>query len=1246
MKWNTGYTVMITFLLLTTMFSAMTLGDEKSDQQFDETNRAFHDYDSLTTELETIAATYPSITNLYELGQSVQGRSIWGLKITDNPDIEENEVEIQFEGCHHGNEYMSVEMPLNLAWLLVENYSVDPTITEYIDTREIWIVPLVNPDGREMSQRQNANDVDLNRDYGYMHGGSTPAPFSQPETQVMREHQLKNNMVLAYSYHTTAEYVNYVWDYKPQSAPDEPWIDYISQIYADYSGYTKTQGFDWYQTTGASDDGNYGCFGNINTIIETLNSNIASSWSRNKDAMLDMIYLAGMGISGVVSDALTGEPLRASVWVEEAYWPVFTDPVIGDYHKPLFEGTYHVHYRANGYEEQVQTITITDANASNIYDVALYPSDGYYGYQVTLCEYFDHNTNPTEGISALGPPDGVPASLGNNGMMIVDMGNTTPIVNGVDDDFTVIEADTDFEGYTVSVSQNWNGPWSSLGAGFGNTSFDLEDVGLESARFVKIEDDGSIWDEKDYPGFDLDAIKADAPFTPDHDIQMENLDIPSVVAHGETQTVTATIHNIGLYDESSITVDFKVNGTILDSTMIPSLDSAESTDVEFIWDPAIGSYVVAVESQPIPSEYDLTNNNANKTVDVIAAPAIDVTPGSFTFLVPTESSDVDTLTITNLASAEASLQYTITVDDNGDGWLSAVPLSGSITIDDYDEITVAVDTSGMTQGTYLGELILSSNDLDDPEVIIPVYLTVVYGNDMKVVSINNPTGVIPAGSYIVNATVQNIGSYPQTDVLVNCSIFEGGIGGTVLFEDFSTNPTDWTITSTDGTAWTWDSSDQRMEHSYGFPNTGYLDSPVLDCSAKTGLSLSFWHYWKADYSSAQQDGYVRGSIDGGTSFPYLVDEFHDFDPAEETAVKEYDISSWADGQSQVVIRFDIYNNNGWYWRIDDFNVSAEISGNIVYSSEKYIDVDQYETQYVEFNPAWNAGMGLYGIQISTLLPTDENTGNDVVAEVVSVEGPGLGMSPEGYDFGMIGVDQTESTSFEIWNDGVGTLTYSLSESESWLEVAPLSGDSTGEHDTIDVYVDTTGLTPGMSYHGDILISSDGGSDVFTVDMYVVSDTTEFIDVNQSVYDRGFPVRHAVDGDWAGAEDFTPTMGMISSVDLYLRKFGTPEFDLVVELREDHPEGTLLDTVTFTPGEVGTSWGWLHVDFTEIVVESGVDYFIVVPPAPSGVTTSFGYEWGYAFGDLYDGGSFWFTRDGGGLIQNIWADINSWNLHGH
>jgi hypothetical protein len=104
--------------------------------------------------------------------------------------------------------------------------------------------------------------------------------------------------------------------------------------------------------------------------------------------------------------------------------------------------------------------------------------------------------------------------------------------------------------------------------------------------------------------------------------------------------------------------------------------------------------------------------------------------------------------------------------------------------------------------------------------------------------------------------------------------------------------------------------------------------------------------------------------------------------------------------------------------------------------------------------------------------------------------------------------------------------------------------------------------------------------------------------------------------------------------IYLRTFGTPEFDLVVELRENGPEGDLIDAVVFSPAETPSSWTWFDINFNDTYVMPGTDYFIVCPPAPSGITTSYGYEWGYAFGNQYDDGAFWFTRDGGGL----WRDL--------
>ncbi len=475
----------------------------------------FHKYSEMTAELQDIADTYPDITALHDLGTSVQGRTIWGLIITDNPEIEENEPEVRICGCHHGNEIMSVELPLLLAWHMVENYNSDQRIKDLVDNRETWIIPMVNPDGREVSTRYNANGVDLNRDYGYLWGGAggSPSPFSQPETQAIREHALDNNFVLSLSYHTTAKYINYVWNYKGEPVADNAVVVYLSNMYGEYNDYVVVEGYDWYQTRGDTNDFSYGCRGDIDWTIETENSNIPYVWNKNRDGMLDLIEAADMGLTGIVTDAETGIPISATIWIEEVYWPCFTDPKIGDYHKPLLPGTYNVIIRANGYEEQEHQVTV-ESSEPTVLDVEMNRGGGHYAEQVTWVNFYDSysypnnfQNNPTEGISALGPQDNECASLGVGGTIVLDMGEIGKIFNCKDDDFTVYEGDGSSDGYTVSVADNWDGTWTILGTGSGITNFDLEDKNVDSARFIKIKDDGDGSPTEMNPGCDIDAIE-------------------------------------------------------------------------------------------------------------------------------------------------------------------------------------------------------------------------------------------------------------------------------------------------------------------------------------------------------------------------------------------------------------------------------------------------------------------------------------------------------------------------------------------------------------------------------------------------------------------------------------------------------------------------------------------------------------------------------------------------------------------
>jgi len=264
---------------------------------------------------------------------------------------------------------------------------------------------------------------------------------------------------------------------------------------------------------------------------------------------------------------------------------------------------------------------------------------------------------------------------------------------------------------------------------------------------------------------------------------------------------------------------------------------------------------------------------------------------------------------------------------------------------------------------------------------------------------------------------------------------------------------------------------------------------------------------------------------------------------------------------------------------------------------------------------------------------DENPIEVPVTLTVIADGPVLSYSPSSYDFGNMDEGTTDTTQFDIWNSGIDTLNYNLAPSDTWMTVLPTSGSSTGETDTIDVTVDTTGLTAGP-YTGQVTITSDGGSGTFTVEMFVLPSGYEVLDIEQAVNDRGFPLRYAADGSWGGAQSFIPTTSLMTKAEIYMRQFGTATWDLKVEIRQDAIDGPLLETLTYAPAEVGTSWDWFEIDFADVPVTPGTTYFIKIPPPTTDPGNSFGYEWGYAFGDLYPDGSFWFTRDGGGL----WRDL--------
>lgn len=477
-------------------------------------DRQFHSYSDMVTEMEQAASDHPDILILDTLGYSVLGRMILGAKVSDNPALEEDEPEFRIIGCHHGNEFMSVEIPLLMLEYLTDNYGSNPQVTHLANDLEIWIIPMMNPDGRTAGSRYNANWVDLNRDYGYMWNFITPDIFSQPETKAIREHGMKNNFSISLSFHTSGDIVNHVWNYKDFPVADSAFIVNISEEYGSYNSYWVVEGYEWYQTYGDCNDWSYGSRGDIDATIETDNYNIPNVWNLNRDAILAMMERTDDGVRGIVTDATNGEPLKAMIRCMEIGLPVFTDPLVGDYQKNLLPGTYTLKFSANGYQDTTISEVKLSGGSPTILNVALKSTLELFAVHVISCYFYDpyywpnqYQNNPTNASAVLGLPDGLFASLGKGGHIEVDMGESTPIVDLYGEDFTIHESGPTSDGYYVYWSDlPYGGSWYYIGTGYGTSSFDIFSLPTDTIRYLKIIDDNDGSATEWYPGCDIDAI--------------------------------------------------------------------------------------------------------------------------------------------------------------------------------------------------------------------------------------------------------------------------------------------------------------------------------------------------------------------------------------------------------------------------------------------------------------------------------------------------------------------------------------------------------------------------------------------------------------------------------------------------------------------------------------------------------------------------------------------------------------------
>jgi carboxypeptidase T len=333
-------------LTVATSFAAVPAVDAAD---FPPADSAYHTYPEMVAEIQATAAAHPDIVALSTIGTSYKGRDLWVAKISDAVDLDEPEPEVLFDALHHAREHLSLEQNLAILRWLTDGYGTDSQITNLVDSREIWIILAVNPDGaqfdltgspyrgwrknRQPNAGSSAVGTDLNRNYGYHWGccgGSSgnpasdtyrgPSPFSAPETAAVRDFIVsrridgRQQIRTAITFHTAGEQILWPYGYTRKDVPsdmtatDHASLVALGRAMAATNGYTPMQSSSLYVTDGDEIDWAYGVehifmytfelypsHSKVSSIrrFYPADERIGPQTERNREAILMLIDAAG-----------------------------------------------------------------------------------------------------------------------------------------------------------------------------------------------------------------------------------------------------------------------------------------------------------------------------------------------------------------------------------------------------------------------------------------------------------------------------------------------------------------------------------------------------------------------------------------------------------------------------------------------------------------------------------------------------------------------------------------------------------------------------------------------------------------------------------------------------------------------------------------------------------------------------------------------------------------------------------------
>lgn len=415
---------------------------------------AYHDYDSMTRFLRSTTSRYPSLTALYSIGKSVQGRDLWVLVVSASPyEHMIGKPDVKYVANMHGNEAVSRELMLHLIHHLVTSYHTDPYVRWMLDNTRIHILPSMNPDGFEVAKegtcdggqgRYNARGFDLNRNFpDYFKQNNKRA---QPEVEAVKEWISKIQFVLSGSLHGGALVASYPFDNTPNSricrssamcslfqsyasspslTPDDDVFKHLSLTYStnhakmsrgvacktSQQGFNRgiTNGAAWYPLTGGMQDFNYVWYGCMEVTLEIScckyppAHELPKYWEDNKIALIKFLAEAHRGVQGFVVDE-NGNPIEKASLKIKGRDVGFQSTKYGEFWRILLPGVYKLEVYADGYVPRDMEFMVVEQQPTLLNVTMLAAKPGSHFIKPITSPPVSIINNPSVNIGSIRPP--------------------------------------------------------------------------------------------------------------------------------------------------------------------------------------------------------------------------------------------------------------------------------------------------------------------------------------------------------------------------------------------------------------------------------------------------------------------------------------------------------------------------------------------------------------------------------------------------------------------------------------------------------------------------------------------------------------------------------------------------------------------------------------------------------------------------------------------------------------------------